>query len=83
MKPTNSIYIGDRQLDPDDEPEPIFKRCQSCFGLGYIDGLITRLQHDCPDCKGSGQIELTESERRQKAFDDFDPPDCGDFGEPL
>jgi|GEM_PF-5076017 hypothetical protein len=25
---------------------------------------------------------LTDAERRQKAFDDFDPPDC-DFGEPL
>lgn len=26
---------------------------------------------------------LTDAERRQKAFDDFEPPDCGDFGEPL
>jgi hypothetical protein len=25
---------------------------------------------------------LTDAERRQKAFDDFDPPD-NDFGEPL
>lgn len=25
---------------------------------------------------------LTDAERRQKAFDDFDPDD-GDFGEPL
>lgn len=25
---------------------------------------------------------LTEAERRQKEFDDFDPPD-NDFGEPL
>lgn len=26
---------------------------------------------------------LTAAERRQKAFDDFDPPDSGDFGDPL
>jgi hypothetical protein len=25
---------------------------------------------------------MTDAERRQKEFDDFDP-DCGDFGEPL
>lgn len=44
----NHIYIGDRQLEPDEEPD---------------DG-------------------LTYEERRQKEFDDFDPPD-NDFGEPL
>lgn len=46
----NSIYIGDRPLDPpeDDEQE---------------DG-------------------LTDAERRQKALDDFDPPD-NDYGGDL
>lgn len=43
MKPTNRFYLGDHNLEPneDDEPE---------------DG-------------------LTDAERRQKEFDDFDPPE--------
>lgn len=43
----NSIYIGDRQLDPPEDDDP-------------KDG-------------------LTDPERRQKAFDDYDPPD-NDYG---
>lgn len=35
---------------------------------------------DPPDELEDG--ELTDAERRQKAFDDFDPPD-NDFGEQL
>lgn len=42
------VYIGDRQLNPDEEP-------------------------DVPD------DGLTDAERRQKEFDDFDPPD-NDYG---
>lgn len=50
MKPRNSIYLGDYNLDPPEDNEP-------------EDG-------------------LTDAERRQKEFDDFDPPE-NDFGEPL
>jgi hypothetical protein len=37
-----------------------------------------------PDDYGLEEMDdgLTDAERRQKAFDDFDPPD-NDFGEPL
>jgi len=82
MRPRNSIYIGDRQLDPDDEPEPVTETCKRCGGWGWIDD-DPESSGDCLGCQGTGQIELTESERQQKAFDDFDPPDDGDFGEPL
>ena len=44
----NHVYIGDRQLDPNEEP-------------------------DIPD------DGLTDAERHQKEFDDFDPPD-NDYG---
>lgn len=72
----NHIYIGDRELDPPecDEPETCFR----CGGWGWIDA-DPENSGDCPDCEGSGQIVLTEAERQQKAFDDFDPPD-NDYG---
>lgn len=75
----NWIYIGERQLDPDDEPDAETKECASCDGTAWID-----VDHDncgwCPDCDGTGEVILTDAERRQKAFDDFDPPDA-EFGE--
>ena len=75
-------YIGDRELDPPEDDEPAIEACSRCGGWGWIDG-DEHFSGDCPDCQGTGQIELTDAERRQKEFDDFDPPDCGDFGEEL
>lgn len=50
---TNHIYIGDRQLEPDDEPE-----CYECDGLGFIAVLCDDIDawHDikCPVCHGEG-----------------------------
>lgn len=71
----------DRWLEPDEEPDPVTRACELCDGSGWIDADTDNYGH-CQDCNGSGRIELTDSERRQKAFDDFDPPDS-DFGEPL
>ncbi|MNQ59345.1 hypothetical protein D3C85_735790 [compost metagenome] len=71
----------DRWLEPDDEPDPVTQSCKCCDGSGWIDVDHENYGH-CQDCDGTGQVALTDSERRQKAFDDFDPPD-NDFGEPL
>lgn len=67
----------DRWLEPDDDDE--FEVCECCKGFGWIgpvDGSVP-----CEDCEGTGEIVLTDAERRQKAFDDFDPPDnyCEDL----
>jgi len=75
------------ELDEDDDNE-----CDRCDGEGIVidrsckDSFISRIMNGtgtikCPLCNGTGIY--TEAERRQKAFDDFDPPDSGDFGEPL
>lgn len=85
MKPRNPIYLGDHNLEPPEDDEPELIKCECCSG----NGVLARMTMDgweemeCPECKGSGEIELTEAERQQKAFDDFDPPDDGDFGDPL
>jgi hypothetical protein len=72
----------DRWLEPDDEPD-LGETCEYCDGHGSTSATYSDpLGDECPACKGTGIAELTESERRQKAFDDFDPPD-NDFGEPL
>lgn len=71
----------DRWLEPDKDPEQVTETCDRCGGWGWIDA-DPEHSGDCPDCEGSGQVVLTEADRRQKAFDDFDPPD-NDFGEPL
>lgn len=81
MKPKNWVYVGGPPLDPPDEPEV----CDTCGGHGEIwIGTYTYHGHweppepdmeVCPECGG-----LTDAERRQKAFDDFDPPDA-EFGE--
>ncbi len=46
----NSIYIGDRQLDPDDDPV-----CDQCDGLRVISVLCDEIDtwHDipCPLCQ--------------------------------
>lgn len=72
----------DRWLEPDDEPE----ECDTCGGQGEVwAGTYTDCGYwqppepdmiPCPECGG-----LTDAERRQKAFDDFDPPDnyCEDL----
>ena len=59
----------DRWLEPDDEPE----ECETCGGEGAVGNILNA--EPCPECGG-----LTDAERRQKAFDDFDPPDA-EFGE--
>ena len=69
----------DRLLEPDDddEPEDGLTECDCCNGIGIkarmtFDGWE---EMECPECEGSGKVELTDADRRQKAFDDFDPPD--------
>lgn len=77
MKPRNPIYLGDHNLEPPDDDEPITKDCDRCSGDGSVWHRMNSVFIDCPRCQGSGQVELTDAERRQKAFDDFDPPDDG------
>lgn len=59
----------DRWLEPDGEPD----ECDTCGGEGDVGNILNA--EPCPDCC------LTDAERRQKAFDDFDPPDnyCEDL----
>lgn len=79
----NHIYIGDRELDPPEDPDLPTRDCGCCRGTGrieyYVEGEYGHVIAECPDCDGEGQVEMTDAERRQKAFDDFDPPDQ-DFG---
>jgi DnaJ-class molecular chaperone len=63
----------DRWLEPDDEPEEDGEPCDFCQGWGWYDSYGVHV--DCEHCKGTGEVILTDAERRQKAFDDFDPPD--------
>lgn len=73
-------YIGDRQLDPDEEPDRPTRDCEPCGGWGWLDH--EEKSEGCPHCNGTGQVEITDEELAQQQFDDFDPPD-NDFGEPL
>lgn len=74
----NHIYLGDYNLEPDDEPEPITETCDACKGWGWFESYGEHA--GCAICEGTGEIVLTDAERRQKEFDDFDPPD-NDFGD--
>jgi DnaJ-class molecular chaperone len=69
----------DRWLEPDDDPEPATEECETCDGSGWVDAHHDNYGH-CSDCGGTGEIILTDAERQQKAFDDFDPPEP-EFGE--
>lgn len=45
----NHIYIGDRQLEPDDEPDDLVVSCWNCSRV--FDGAsIKRNDGDCPGC---------------------------------
>lgn len=42
------IYIGDRQLEPDDEPE----YCEYCDGFDVIYPADGSDEYPCPECQG-------------------------------
>lgn len=48
-------YIGDRQLEPDDDTE-----CSTCDGFGVvltrIDGLWSYTHKPCPDCQHDSDL---------------------------
>lgn len=70
----NGVFVmtpHDLWLEPDDEPES--ETCDACKGWGWIE--FDGEHNGCAECEGTGYIVLTDAERRQKAFDDFDPPD--------
>lgn len=70
----------DLWLEPDDEPY-LHETCEYCDGHGSTNAMHSDpLGDQCPECLGTGIVQLTDAERRQKAFDDFDPPD-NDFGD--
>lgn len=51
----NDIYIGDRQLEPDDEPDNI---CEYCEGHGSTNATWSDpLGDQCPECLGAGLAE--------------------------
>lgn len=65
----------DRWLEPDDDPD-IVETCEYCDGHGSTNATYSDPCGDqCPGCLGTGVASLTDTERQQKAFDDFDPPD--------
>lgn len=77
----------DRWLEPDDDSN----ECDHCDGEGIIinrlckESIVDQILNrsgtvKCPYCAGTGIY--TESGRRQKEFDDFDPPDT-DYGYEL
>lgn len=43
----NRIYIGDRQLEPDDEPEV----CEYCNGSGFVPDGSGPLEQPCFACQ--------------------------------
>lgn len=45
----NRIYIGDRQLEPDDEPDDLIVNCWSCHRV-FDGAAIKRNDGDCPGC---------------------------------
>lgn len=80
----NSIYIGDRPLDPpEDEWDEDLINCWSCLRTIEVEA-VNDCESCCPKCGVEIDIEheLTDAERRKKAFDDFDPPD-NDYGGDL
>lgn len=81
----NGVFVmtpHDRWLEPDDDEEIEHEECDCCNGLGIKARMTTDGwdEMECPECDGEGFIVLTDAERRQKEFDDFDPPD-NDFGD--
>ena len=67
----NHIYIGDRQLEPDDEPDERDERetCEYCDGHGSTNPTWSDpLGDQCPECFGTGFA--------------CHSPDMSDLGEP-
>ncbi|QZA71274.1 transcription regulator [Pseudomonas phage AH02] len=66
-------YIGDRQLEPDDDLEPELVSCAYCDGNGSTNPTWSDpLGDQCPDCLGTGVVIC---------FDMSDPGEPNDYPE--
>ncbi len=56
----NHIYIGDRQLEPDDEPDE-HESCEYCDGHGSTNATWSDPCGDqCPECHGTGFADASD-----------------------